>query len=89
MHALLLDQVLHGIVACHRQLVLLPVEAVHQVERDLGFEIGDFQLVGVVPEKVKGLRALVRIQEENGGKMRETSIRNTYPIDSKGSRGSS
>jgi len=32
--------------------VLLAVEAVHQVEEDLGFEVGQLELVDVVPEEV-------------------------------------
>ncbi len=54
MHALVFDEVPHRVVSGHGQGMLLAVEAVDQVEEDLGFEVGQLQLVDVVPEEVVG-----------------------------------
>jgi hypothetical protein len=51
-HALVFHKVAHRVVPSHGQAVLLAVEAVDQVKRDLGLEIGQLQLVDVVPEQV-------------------------------------
>lgn len=52
MHALVVDEVAHRVIAGHGQAVLLAIEAIDKVEEDLGLEIGQLQLVNVVPEQV-------------------------------------
>ena len=51
-HALVFDKVTHRVISGHGQTVLLAVEAVHQVEEDLGSEVGQLELVDVVLKQV-------------------------------------
>jgi hypothetical protein len=52
MHVHVFDKVTHRAVAGHGRAVFLAIEAVDQIEEDLGFEVGHLQPVDVVAEQV-------------------------------------
>ena len=51
MHAIVFNKVTNRIVSVNRQTMLLTLNAVDQIEKDLSFEVRHFQLVDVVSEE--------------------------------------
>jgi hypothetical protein len=67
MHALVFYELTHRAVAGHSQTVFLTVDAVDQIEQDLGFEGGYlFSLSMSLSPKVVGLAVRQNLQVETG-----------------------